>query len=95
MKTVYLPYLALGLGLFLLAVVILGSQPVAEGQSVLPLLTRLVISEFGFFLTAIGAWIGVRHALVEAPRPFYLVATGGCVLLALGFATWGIRLWPT
>ena len=49
MKTFNFPYLALGLGLFLILIVIKGSEAGSDGVTPVPLLTLLVICEFGFF----------------------------------------------
>lgn len=60
MKSYNFPYIALGLGLFLMLVVMKGSEPGNEGNTNLPLLTLLFVSEFAFFVTAIGGYIGIK-----------------------------------
>ena len=61
MKTINFPYIALALGLFLLLVVTRGSETDAEGLTALPLLTLLIVNECAFFLTAAGAFIGLKQ----------------------------------
>ena len=71
-----------------------GSQTGADGATVLPLLTLLVISEFSFFVTAIGTFIGGKHILASGIKPLYVTVTTLCLLLSLRFLWLGIELWP-
>lgn len=98
MKTVNFPYIALALGLFLMMVVIKGSEVTTEGLTVLPLLTLLIANECAFILTAIGSFIGVRqlssinYKLTQ--KPLYTMTTILCILLTIQFTLLGINLWP-
>ncbi len=94
MKTVSFPYIALALGLFLLLVVVRGSQITSDGSTSLPLLTLLVVSEFSFFVNAIGAYIGFSHSLKSGFKPLYGIITLLCLLLSFYFLWLGIKLWP-
>ena len=98
MKTINLPYLSLALGLFLTLVISKGSEISHDGETLLPLLTLLIINECGFFLTAAGAFIGVRQlkALGFKVRSngFYTITTVLCILLTIQFLLLGIKLWP-
>ncbi len=94
MKTVSFPYIALALGLFLLLVVVRGSQITSDGSTSLPLLTLLVVSEFSFFVNAIGAYIGFNHSLKSGFKPLYGIITLLCLLLSFYFLWLGIKLWP-
>ena len=94
MKKESFPFIASGLGLFLLLLVIKGSQTNDSGSTLLPLLTLLIVSEFAFFVNAIGAYIGIQHTLVTGIKPLYGTVTLVCVLLATVFAWMGISLWP-
>lgn len=60
----------------------------------LPLLTLLVVAEFGFFLCAIGAGMAVRQLMRRGVTAGGLLSATGCTVLAVGFAWLGIRLWP-
>jgi fatty-acid desaturase len=95
MKKESFPYIALGLGLFLLLLVTKGSQTNDNGTTLLPLLTLLIVSEFAFFVNAIGAYIGIKHSLATGIRPLFGVVTLGCILLAAIFSWIGISLWPS
>ena len=94
MKKYNYPYIASGLGLFLMLVVIKGSEIRGDGSTLIPLLTLLIISEFGFFATAIGVYIGVKHMLSVGMKIIYTVITIFCALLSLRFMFYGIDLWP-
>ena len=86
------PWLALGLGL-LLALVLMRFGPTADGGG-LPLLTALLISEFGFLLTAIAAGIGVRDLVNQGARAVCILPLAGNALLAVNFLRMGLALWP-
>ena len=94
MKKINYPYIALGLGLFLMLVVIKGSEIRADGATAIPLLTLLIISEFAFFATAAGVYIGVKHILSDGMKIVYTAITVFCFLLSVRFMMYGIDLWP-
>ena len=94
MKVAVFPYLAVALGILLMMVVIQGSIAGVEGETAIPLLTLLVISEFAFFVTAIGVYIGIKHFRSVTRRPVYIGATIICAVLATGFLWLGFKLWP-
>lgn len=88
------PWLALGLGL-LVAFGLAGSGALGPAEAYrLPVLTLLIVSEFGFFLTAIGAGIGINRLLAQGMQAGLLLSVLGCGLLASGFLYIGIHLWP-
>jgi hypothetical protein len=94
MKKQVFPWIALSLGL-LLMVALLGSGALRPpDEHGLPLLTMLIVAEFGFFLTAIGAWIGSSVLSKQGIRISLLITTLACGLLAVGFLFLGLRLWP-
>lgn len=94
MKTYNFPYIALSLGLLLMLAVMKGSEIRGEGETALPVLTLLMISEFAFFVTAAGAYIGIRHSLSTGIKPVYTMITALCILLSVRFLFLGIDLWP-
>lgn len=94
MKTYNFPYIALSLGLLLMLAVMKGSEMRGEGETALPVLTLLMISEFAFFVTAVGAYIGIRHSLSTGIKPVYTMITALCILLSVRFLFLGIDLWP-
>ena len=81
------PYIAFGLGLFLMLVVMKGSEMRAGGVTAIPLFTLLAISEFAFF-------VGIKHILTAGITPFYTIVAIGCIPLSIGFVLLGIELWP-
>ena len=85
------PWLALGVGL-LLALLLMRFAPAGAGG--MPLLTALLISEFGFLLTAIAAAVSLRDLLRKGFRAVCLLLLAGNVLLAVNFLRLGLLLWP-
>lgn len=88
------PQLALGMGLLVaIGVILSGALGPAEGYD-LPMLTMLIVNEFGFFVTAIGAGVGINTMMGKGTTASMLVATAGCALLAVLFLYLGIKMWP-
>jgi hypothetical protein len=94
MKTFKFPYIALGFGLFFMLVTVKGSEINSDGSTLLPLLTLLVVSEFAFFVTAAGVYIGVKHIYAVGIKPLYTFITLLCALLSIRFMLFGIEHWP-
>ncbi len=94
MNNLPFPWLALGLGV-LVGAGLLGSGALGPGESYrLPMLTMLIVTEFGFFVTAIGAGVGINRLLASGGQGGLLAATIACGLFACAFLYLGIRLWP-
>lgn len=94
MKTINFPYIAAGLGLMLMLVVMKGKVLGSDGETTMPLLTLLVVSEFCFFVNAIGFYIGAKQIKAIGFQALYTVTTILCALLAIRFLFVGIALWP-
>ena len=98
MKTINFPYLALALGLFLLLVITKGSETGSGGDTLLPLLTLLIINECAFILSVAGAFIGIKHLksidFKFNLNPLYSITTVLCLLLTVQFTLLGFKLWP-
>jgi hypothetical protein len=88
------PWLALGLGLLVAAGLLMSGALSPEGNYELPLLTMLIVNEFGFFVTAIGAGVGINTLLKDGAQPYLLPVIITCAVLAAGFLYLAIRLWP-
>ena len=88
-----IPWLALGIGLLLALLLLRFSPLTASSGFILPMLTALLMSEFGFIITAIGAGISVSDLLKQGVklRPAALLI--GNLLLALNFMNQGLSLW--
>jgi len=86
-------WLTLGIGLFV-ALILFRFSPLSSSSGFsLPMLTALLMSEFGFIITVIGAGISVRDVLKQGVelRPAALLI--GNLLLALNFINQGLSLW--
>ncbi len=94
MKASHFPYIALGLGLTLLLAVIKGSEQTSEGETLLPLLTLLLMSEFAVIVNAIGAYLGIKQIRTAGATPAYTLIIFTCMLLCVIFLYLGFRLWP-
>ena len=88
------PWLALGMGLLVVAGLLLSGALSPEGNYELPLLTMLIVNEFGFFVTAIGAGVGINALIKDGSQPSLLMVVIACALMAAGFLYLAIKLWP-
>jgi len=88
------PWAALLLGMVVATVLLQAGALDPGGEHALPLLTLLIVAEFGFFVTLIGAVLGVRTLLGQGLAPALLAITFGCGVLSLGFLYLGFTLWP-
>ena len=88
------PWLALSLGLLVVTGLLASGalSPVADYD--LPLLTMLIVNEFGFFVTAIGAGVGINTLLKDGVQPSMMMVTVACAVMAAGFLYLAIKLWP-
>lgn len=88
------PYVALTMGIFFMLVVTLGGR-VGDSDSVkLPLLTLLVVSEFAFFLCAIGAYLSLRRIIDLGYSAIHALVGVSCIVLSIRFLILGIDFWP-
>ena len=94
MKKELYPSVALFLCSVLLVAVTLGGKTNPQGLSTLPLLTLLLMSEFGFFVTAVGAYAWARQCLQKITFRSLVSALSNLVLAVL-FARLGLGLWAT
>lgn len=85
-------WLALGGGL-LIALMLLGAQAAPDGGP-LPLLTQLILAEFGFILNVVGAWLGLQRLQTSGMHWPMVSATLGCILVAVLLGLMGMSLWP-
>ncbi|MCG6899281.1 MAG: hypothetical protein LJE75_04690 [Gammaproteobacteria bacterium] len=88
------PWLALGMGLLVAAGLLSSGVLSANANYALPLLTLLIVNEFGFFVTAIGAGVGINRLLRDGMQPALLMVIISDAILAGGFLYLAIRLWP-
>ena len=88
------PWLAMGMGLLVAVGLVAAGVLSPDGKYDLPLLTMLIVNEFGFFVTAIGAGVGINSLLKQGMQPTLLMVTLVCGLMAAGFLFLALRLWP-
>ena len=88
------PLIASMLGCFLILVVFKGSELRDDGNTLLPLLTLLLVSEFGAIVSAAGVYFGGRHFLETRRISMSTVATICCGCLCVLFVVRGFQLWP-
>ncbi len=84
---------AAGIGLLLALMLGLGGGMDPAAARRLPLLTLLFISEFGFLITAGGAFWGLSRRGREGAEAGSLIAALACAALAVAFLLLGIGVW--
>ncbi len=94
MKSFPFPQIALLIGVPLLLLVIKGSEIGGDGTTVLPLLTLLIVCEFGAILSAIGVYTSIKTILTKGFELKAAILTTLCGLLSLRFLFLGLALWP-
>jgi len=88
------PRLALTLGLVIALVLLAAGAANLSSAPAIPLLTVLILCEFGFILTAIGAFMAVRRLIAEGLAVRALSEVLGCIVLAAAFVVLGLARWP-
>ncbi|MFT4560548.1 MAG: hypothetical protein ACI9BW_000282 [Gammaproteobacteria bacterium] len=94
LRTVF-PIIALSVGVVLSTLISAGSVVDESGATLLPLLTLLIASEFGFIVTLIGATVSCKLILIDGVNVRDTLLGVGCALACTFFAVQGLRLWPT
>jgi hypothetical protein len=84
-------WLTLVVGAVLLSVLVAAGT--GESGFSLPLLTMLLISEFGFLVTGAGAFLGAREWVRNGFRPGVSLVAVMCGLLSVWFAIRGYAIW--
>jgi len=94
MQKIHFSIIATALGLLLLALLSNTAPEVAGGEPRLPLLTMLIISEFGFIVTAIGTFTGIKTMLATGKNRYIIASSVCCALMSARFCQIGISYWP-
>jgi hypothetical protein len=89
------PIIALAVSAVLATLVSAGSIVDETGATLLPLLTLLIASEFGFIVALIGATVSGKLILVDGVNARDVLLGVGCALACTFFAVQGLRLWPS
>ena len=94
MNTRNFPVIALALAVFIHLLLFMATTPDANGQTLLPLLTLLIIAEFGFIVSMVGAYVSGSQQLKDGLTATGILITLLCAALALSLMLQGIELWP-
>ncbi|MCG8041156.1 MAG: hypothetical protein AB2688_18705 [Candidatus Thiodiazotropha taylori] len=87
------PWISAGLGLTLAMVLISSGVFREPAERGLPLLTTLFITEFGFLVTAAGAYFSGKSSLEPDRHWSQILLTAVCGALAVAFFILGLTLW--
>lgn len=85
------PVIALFIGIFIRVVLVTAIS--AESEPLIPLLTLLLMAEFGVILTAIGFFIGSKLILTTGFNLKIGLPTLGCIVIAIMLGIEGVDLW--
>ena len=89
------PYIAIALGVIFYMTLTLGGQTHASGITHLPLLTLLLVSEFGFISHLVALYITLKKCLREGVNLETLVLISCSVIFVGYFASSGLKFWPS
>ena len=93
MNRTVLPWIAAGIGL-VLALVLFQGGAAQPGGGGLPLLTALLVAEFGFFVSAGGCYLAYRQWAAHQGGNLAIAASGlACTALGVGFLVTGLSIW--
>ena len=88
------PFIALGLGLFLMGVLYKTGATDPDAELLLPLLTVLIISEFGFLVMAAAFFLGGQTLIKNGFDIVLGVVTLLCGMMGIEFMLVGLQHWP-
>lgn len=88
------PFIALAIGLFLMGVLYITGAIDPDTELALPLLTVLIISEFGFIVMAAAVFLGIQTMAKNGFDIVLSVVTLLCGMLAVEFMVTGLEHWP-
>jgi hypothetical protein len=86
--------IALTIGLVIALALLAAGATNPASEPALPLLTLLILCEFGFIVTVIGAFLAVRSLLARGITARSGSEALGCIVLAAAFLMLGLALWP-
>ena len=88
------PFIALALGLALMGVLYKTGATDPGAELLLPLLTVLIISEFGFIVMAAAVFLGAKTLVKNGFDIVLGVTTLLCGMLGVEFMLVGLAHWP-
>jgi small neutral amino acid transporter SnatA (MarC family) len=89
------PFIALAIGLFLMGVLFKTGATDPDTELVLPLLTVLIISEFGFLVMAAAVFFGLQTMAKNGFDIVLAIVTLLCGMLGVEFMLTGLEHWPS
>jgi len=89
------PYIAIVLGVMFYIALFLGGQTHADGSTHLPLLTLLLVSEFGFISHLAALYIVIKKCLRIGINVELLVTASCCIIFIGYFLIAGLKFWPS
>ncbi|MDH5182434.1 MAG: hypothetical protein OEX12_00970 [Gammaproteobacteria bacterium] len=88
-----LPWLSLGIGLFLALLTMLANPLPPGGETAIPLLAILFMTELGALLCLVAVLVSIREQLNRGFQLHGLLTTVGNGLLLAYFLNFGMNLW--
>lgn len=88
------PLVALALSLFLMGILVKTGATDPNTTNMLPLLTVLIISEFGCIVCVVAVYLGGQTIIQNGFEIVLAVVTLVCAMLAVEFMLIGIQHWP-
>ena len=94
MTTRHFPAIALALAVFIHLLLFVATTQDGAGNTLLPLLTLLILAEFGFIISLVGAYISGSRQLKDGITATGIIITLLCVAFAASLLYQGLALWP-
>jgi hypothetical protein len=88
------PFIALALGLALMGLLYKTGATGPDAELLLPLLTVLIVSEFGFIVMAAAVFLGLQTMIRNGFDLVLGVVTLVCGMLGVEFMLVGLAHWP-
>lgn len=89
----HLPWLSLGIGLFLALLTMLANPLAPSGEAAIPLLAILFMTELGALLCFVAVVMSIRQQVNASFQLHGLLTTIGNGLLLAYFINFGMNLW--
>lgn len=91
MKMTAFPLVAMLIGGFIQLVLMMTASE--SGETAVPILTLLLMTEFGFIVSVIGAFLGVKRIVAREHDLKLVLPTLACIVIAVMLALEGYEMW--
>lgn len=91
MKMSVFPLVAMLIGGFIQLVLLMTVS--GGGETAVPMLTLLLMTEFGFIVSAIGAFLGIKRIIAKEHDLKLALPTLACIVISILLAIEGADLW--